>query len=655
MPLSSQTPGVLRFGVFEVDLQEGELRKSGLRIKLQEQPFQVLVILLERPGKIVNRDELRQRLWPSDTFVDFDHGLNGAVKKLREALGDQPDNPRFVETLHRRGYRFVAPVEGQQRASEVQADPQGLKQDTEETKTIPTPPSQPVAHVAWFKKRSALPLIATTAIFLMVLASFTANVGRWRERLLGGSGAASNTDHIQSLAVLPLANLSRDPGQDYFADGMTEALITDLAQIGSLRVISRTSVMHYKGTSKTVPEIGRELKVDAVVEGAAQTSGGRVRITVQLIRAATDRHMWAQTYEGDLSDILTVESRVAHSIADEIEIRLTSAEHAHLSSSGPVDPQAYQSYLEGRYYWNMRTEEGINKGIEYFRQAIERDPRYALAYAGLAESYVAAAGHRVAPAKEALSKAKAAALKALEIDEGLAEAHIPLAVVRAEYDLNVTTAEKEYKRAIELNPNSGTAHQWYAEDVLAPMGRHEEAIAEMKRALELDPLSLATNFSFGYILYLARENDAAMAQLQKTLEMYKSFPVAHSYLGRVYVQKRMFAEAIEEFQSAATLSGNHPFYLAWLGYGYAATGRTSEADKILGQLMQLSTRKYVSPYDLAAICAGLGRKDQALKWLLNAYDERASYFHDINVEPVFDPLRSDPRFQDLVHRVGLPQ
>jgi TolB-like protein/DNA-binding winged helix-turn-helix (wHTH) protein/Tfp pilus assembly protein PilF len=647
---------VLRFGAFEVDLQEGELRKSGLRVKLQEQPFQVLVILLERPGKIVTREELRQKLWPSDTFVDFDHSLNSAVKKLREALGDQPDNPRFVETIHRRGYRFLAPVKGQQHASEVQADLQGLGQEAEESKILPTPPSQPmVARVAWFKKRSALTLIATATIFVTVLASFTANVGGWRERLVGGSGTGSNTDQIQSIAVLPLANLSRDPGQDYFADGMTEALITDLAQIGSVRVISRTSVMHYKGTGKTVPEIGRELKVDAVVEGAAQLSGGRVRITAQLIRAATDQHMWAQTYEGDLSDILTVQSRVAQSIANEIKIRLPSTEHGHLSSSGRVDPQAYQSYLEGRYYWNMRTEEGINKGIEYFHEAIERDPQYALAYAGLAESYVAAAGHRVAPAKEALSKAKAAALKALEIDEGLAEAHIPLAVVRAEYDLDLTTAEKEYRRAIELNPNSATAHQWYAEDVLAPMGRHEEAIAEMKRALELDPLSLAANFSFGYILYLARENDQAMAQLQKTLEMYKSFPVAHSYLGRVYVQKRMFANAIEEFQSAAMLSGDHPFYLAWLGYGYAVAGRTSEADKILGQLTQLSLRRYVPPYDLAATCAGLGRKDQALKWLQKAYEERASYFHDINVEPVFDSLRSDPRFQDLVHRVGLPQ
>ncbi len=647
MPVSSQTPGVLRFGAFEVDLQERELRKSGLRIKLQEQPFQVLVILLERPGKIVTREELRQRLWPSDTFVDFDHSLNSAVKKLREALGDQSDNPRFVETLHRRGYRFVAPVEGQQRASEVQADLQGLKRGTEERTTIPTPQSQPVARVAWFKRRSVLPLISTAAIFVTVLASFIANVGGWRERLLGGSGTASNIDHIQSLAVLPLANLSHDPGQDYFADGMTEALITDLAQIGSLRVISRTSVMHYKGTSKTVPEIGRELKVDAVVEGAAQMSGGRVRITAQLVRAATDQNLWAQTYEGDLSDILTVQSRVAHSIANEIKIRLPSVEQAHLSRSGPVDPQAYQAYLEGLYYWNMRTEEGINTGIEYFRQAIEKDPHYALAYAGLALSYVTLEGYGIVPAKKAFPMAKSAALKALEIDEGLAEARAVLAAVRADYDLDSVSAEKEFRRAIGLSPNYATAHQWYGE-FLASSGRYKEAVAEMKQALELDPLSLAINTWFGAILYWAGENDQAIAQLQKAIEMDKTLPMAHLWLARVYVDKKMFAEAIKEFQSAVTFSRSQPFYLAWLGYGYAVSGRSREAVKILNQLTQLSTRKYVPAYGVAVLCVGLGRKDQALKWLQKASEEGTLV--STNPDSAFDPLRSDPRFQDLVRR-----
>src|ERR1700730_3397134 len=345
MPLSSQAPGVLRFGAFEVDLREGELRKSGLRIRLQEQPFQVLVILLERPGKIVNREELRQRLWPSDTFVDFDHSLNSAVKKLREALGDQPDNPRFVETLHRRGYRFVAPVEGQPCASEVQADLQGLKQDPEERKAIPTPQSQPVARAAWFKKRSALPWIATAAIFVMVLAAFTANVGGWRDRLVGGSGTGSNPDHIESLAVLPLANLSRDPGQDYFADGMTEALIANLAQVSALRVISRTSAMHYKGTDKTLPQIARDLNVDAVIEGTVQRSGNRVQVTAQLIRGKTDAPVWAKIYERDSRDVLVMQSELAQAIVSEIKVHLTPQERQHLANARPINPDAYNAYL----------------------------------------------------------------------------------------------------------------------------------------------------------------------------------------------------------------------------------------------------------------------------------------------------------------------
>jgi TolB-like protein/DNA-binding winged helix-turn-helix (wHTH) protein/Flp pilus assembly protein TadD len=655
MPLSSQAPGVLRFGAFEVDLQEGELRKSGLRIRLQEQPFQVLVILLERPGKIVNREELRQRLWPSDTFVDFDHSLNSAVKRLREALGDQPDNPRFVETLHRRGYRFVAPVEGQPRASEVQADLQGLKQDPEERKAIPTPQSQLVARAAWFKKRSALPWIATAAIFVMVLAAFTANVGGWRDRLVGGSGTGSNPDHIQSLAVLPLANLSRDPGQDYFADGMTEALITDLAQIGSLRVISRTSVMHYKGTSKTLPEIGRELKVDVVVEGAAQTSGGRVRITAQLIRAADDRHLWAESYERDVRDVLALQDEVARTIANEIKVKLTPQEQGLLTSARPVNPQAHELYLKGRYYWNKRTPEALNKSLEYFREAIDKDPSYALGYAGMADAYamLGSGEYGILPPKEAFPKAEAAAMKALELDSALAEPHATLGYSK-DFDWDWQGAEREFKQAIDLNPGYTTAHHWYALH-LTTLGRNTEAIAEIRKAQSLDPLSLIISADVAWVFYFARRYEQEGEQARKTLEMDSTFPIAHMYLSYSYLHMGKHKEAVAEMKKAVDLSGGSLPMVGNLAYIYALAGRRYEAIKILNYLKARSKREFVSPDVLAQIYTGLGDKDHAIAWLEKGYEQRSDFTGLLKVLPELDPLRSDPRFEALVRRVGLPQ
>lgn len=498
---------------------------------------------------------------------------------------------------------------------------------------------------------------ALAAIFVVVLAPSIAKVGNWRARLPGWRSIGSNTEQVHSLAVLPLQNLSGDPEQEYFADGMTEQLTADLSKIGGVRVISRTSAMRYKGANKPLPEIARELNVDGVIEGSVQRSGNRVRITAQLIHAPSDTHLWADSYERDLRDVLSLQDEVARDIANKIKIRLTPTEQARLSSSGPVDPQAYQSYLEGRYYWNMRTEEGLNKGIAYFRDAIEKDPHYALAYAGLAQSYITLDGYGIVPDKEAFPPARAAALKALQLDENLAEAHTALAVVRAHYDSDSVAAEKEFKRAIELNPSYATAHQWYAEEVLSPLGRHKEAIAQSKRALELDPLSSAINAWFGAILFWAGENDEAIAQLQKTIEMDRNLPIAHLWLGRVYLEKKMFKEAIDEFQSSVNLSGRQPFYLASLGYGYAVTGQTKAAAKILKQLTELSARKYVSAYEVAALCAGLGRKDQAFQWLQKTCEEGAcsSTMRDVKSDPAFDSLRSDPRYAELVGKIGLPQ
>jgi TolB-like protein/Tfp pilus assembly protein PilF len=486
-----------------------------------------------------------------------------------------------------------------------------------------------------------------------VLVFSPAKVGRWGERLLRGHDKRNNTEDIHSLAVLPLENLSGDPAQEYFADGMTEELTTDLSKIRGVRVISRTSAMRYKGANKPLPEIARELNVDGVIEGSVERSGNRVRITAQLIHAATDTHVWADSYQRDLRDILSLQDEVARDIANRIKIRLEPAERAGLSSSGVVDPQAYQSYLEGRYYWNLRTEEGLNRGIEYFRDAIAKDPHYALAYAALAQSYITLQGYRILPAKEALPLAKAAALKALQLDEGLAEAHTAMGVVRAN-DLDLVAAEKEFKRAIEQSPSYATAHQWYAEEILSPSGRHKEAIAEMERALELDPLSTAINTWFGVILYRAGENDEAIAQLQKAIEMDRNLPIAHLWLGRVYLEKKMFKEAIDQLQSAVMLSGGRPVYLASLGYGYAASGQVSQGAKILTQLTQLSARKYVPGYEVAALCAGLRREDQAFEWLQKAREQGSASMFLVESDHAFDSLRSDPRFAGFLRQSAPP-
>jgi serine/threonine protein kinase/Flp pilus assembly protein TadD len=462
---------------------------------------------------------------------------------------------------------------------------------------------------------------------------------------------------IQSVAVLPLADLSdQQPAPDYFADGMTEALITDLAKIKALRVISRTSVMQYKGVQRPLPQIARELNVDAVVEGSVLRSGKRVRITAQLIDAATDQHLWAESYERDLRDVLSLQGEVARAIANDIQVKLTPQEQARLVSARSVDPEAYQLYLKGRFYWNKRTEAGLKKGIEYFHQAIDLDPNYALAYAGIADCYSLLGWDLFGPLppREALPIAKAAARKALETDDSLAEAHNSLAWTKLAFDWDWTGAEREFKRAIELNPGYAITHHWYAE-CLAGMGRYAEALAEIRQAQELDPLSLIISSIVGWVLYFDRKNDQAIAEFRKTLELDPNFWVAHWTLGRAYEQKAMFTEAIAEIQKAIDFSGSSPLSLAALGHTYAVSGRRAEAERVLNQLKDSSKQTYISPYGIAAIHAGLGEKDQAFLWLEKAYEERSGWLIWLRAEPGSDPLRSDPRFQDLLRRIGLTQ
>ena len=628
-----QANEVLRFGSYEVDIRAGELRKDGIRIKLHGQPFDVLTLLLQRPGEVVTREELQQKLWASDTFVDFEHGLNKAINRVREALGDNADNPRFIETLPRRGYRFLAPVNGP-------CAP--VREPRQQIPVLQTPAATPPKR---FYGKVVGAGLAIVTLLAALLAAF--NVGHWRDRLLG----RTNAPRIESLAVLPLANLSGDPQQDYFADGMTEELITTLGKLGALRVISRTSVMRYKNTDKPLAQIANELNVDAVVEGSAQREGNRVRITAQLIQASTDRHLWAETYDRDLRDILAVESEVAQAIANEVRIKLTPQEETHLANARQVNPAAYELYLKGRYEWNKRTEAGLKRGLEYFQHAVDVDPTYALAFSGLADSYGILGNNGFEPGREVYPKAKVAASRAVELDGSSAEAHTSLGMLLFEYDRNPEAALREYETAIRLNPNYATAHHWYAV-ILAKMGRAEQAIREIEQARRLDPLSPRINANVALVLYFARQYDRAIVEARKALELEPNNVAAHNYLGLIYVQKVMPREAIAEFQMASSLDPTYSVFAAHLAFAYSAAGDKEQALRILSNLKQRSKKEYVSSYNMGAAYARLGEKEEAFAWLQKGADDYDGWMNFLNSDPMLDPLRSDPRFQELLRRMN---
>jgi len=630
----------LRFGVFELDLRAGELRKHGLRIRIQEQPFQVLALLLEHPGDVVTREELQKKLWPADTFVDFDHGLNKAISKIREALSDSVESPRFVETVARRGYRFLAEVKvvdtAPARSPELAALPHPVAEagDRGDSAGKTAMPKHFLSSVAG--------KILAFVLLLLVVSLSAWKLHSWNRPPLV----------IRSLAVLPLESLSNDASQDYFADGMTDELISDLGQISALRVISRTSVMVYKHARKPLPQIARELNVDAVVEGTVLRSGDRVRITAQLIDASSDKHLWSQSYEGELRDTLALQNQVARAIADQIRINVSPQEQAALKNVKVVNPQAYESFLKGRYFWNKRTADGLKVALAYFNQATDEDPKYAQAYSGLADTYSLLGDwqYAVMTPKEALPKAKAAAIKALELDSTLGEAHNSLAFCLDGFDWDFDSAGKEFRRAVELNPSYATAHHWYAWH-LSLLGRYDEAIAEMRKAENLDPLSLIINADLAELLVLAHSYDESIRQSRKTIEMDPNFALAHNQLAQAYLQKHMNDEAVAELQKAAQLSGGSPTVMANLARAYVASGKRGEAIKLLSGLKKRSNATYSHGSEIAVIYAALGDTDQAMNWLEKGYDER--FNPGVLLRPGFDPLRSDPRFQDLVRRIGL--
>jgi TolB-like protein/DNA-binding winged helix-turn-helix (wHTH) protein/Tfp pilus assembly protein PilF len=794
--------GVIQFDEFALDCDRYELLRAGIPVKLERLPMELLILLVEKGGYLVTRKEIVERLWGDGVFLDTEHGINTAIRKLRNALRDNPEQSRLVETVTGKGYRFIAATmtvpRGHRNGNNGRAGPAST--DTAPAESGPGEqmqgdihPSKPVAQFApraTARQRRSKPLLFAAAILVVAAASFsiwklwprsviesvavlpfTADdpslqylgdgiaetltdslsqvpklhvlsrnsvfqvraaqlsardlarrlgvralvMGSVKRRddgtvhlsveLLDGpedrhiwSGEytvsaaqlASAQPHIAQdvflalryrldavqrsrlghrytsnpeepdtgklmLTVLPFENLGGDSEEDYFSDGLTEEVITQLASLDPPRlgVIARNSAMQYRGTSKDARQIGGELGVDYILQGTVRRGGGRTRVTVQLVQASDQTHLWAHSYEGDLRDVLALQSDIAQAIADQIHLRLGPAGSGKLGKAFHVDPAAYEAYLKGRYFWNKYTVEGSKKSIEYFQEATAKDPGFAQAYAGLAAGYGILAAFCYLPSREAYPPSKAAAKKALEIDEMQSEAHTQLGFVNMFYEHDWPGTEREFRRAIELNPSNAIAHDGLATYFLI-QSKFDDALAEMERAKQLDPVSLNIKADRGWYLFFARRPDQAIAELQTTLELDPSFGVAHSDLGHAYEQKAMYGQAIREFQTAVAASGSHTCRLGAMGHAYAVAGQRDAANQVLEQLQQMSLHRYVSPYHTALILAGLGEKDQALSYLEKAYDERFWMIAFLGVDPRLDGLRSAPRFQKLMRRLAFP-
>lgn len=632
MPTSAHERSVRRFGVFEINLQSGELQKNGLKLRLSGQAFQVLAVLVENAGEVVSREDLHSRLWAADTFVDFDHGLNNAVARIREVLDDSSESPRYVETIPRRGYRFIAtlnPIESAKaRAQEAHAE-------------TAVPPD--VRREGNLVSRHFRLVLWTVAVFVLALLALVL----YRSR----SARDVRQAPIRSLAVLPLKNLTGDPRQEYLADGMTEELIGRLASIRDLRVTSRTSVMRFKDTQLSVPEIAKALNVDAIVEGSILREDSRIRVHAQLIRAATDEHFWSESYDREFRDVLELESDVAETIAEKVEVTITGKERARLVAARDVAPEVYESYLRGLFSLNKETRTDLEESIQYFEQAIKIDPTFAPAYVGLAKAYSVLSTIMVGdPPSKFRPKVMDAARKALELDPQLVEAHVLLASVYQK-QWQWKDAENEIKTALDLRPNDGASHSQFASFLLAK-GQIDEALEWARRGRQLDPVAVPVT-DVAWILFFARRYDDAEGELRAQLAVKPDQVVALWYLGFVLIADGRAGEAIPPLEKAVTISRGSPGVMGVLVRAYAKAGRRKEALKMLNKLKQKQRTGYVPAGALVQAYIGLGDNDQALEWLKRGYEERSAILQWLKVEPTFDPLRNDPRFVDLVRRVGL--
>jgi TolB-like protein/Tfp pilus assembly protein PilF len=575
------TWGSLRFGSFEVDLRSRELRKRGIKVRLQEKPFRILELLLENPGGVVAREELRSRLWP-DTYVGFDRSLNTAINTLRHTLGDSADNPRFIETCQRRGYRFIAPVE------RIDGD-------------------------------------------------------HHREEAAAGT--------IDSVAVLPFRNDAAEPETEYLSDGITESIINTLSHLPGVRVMARSTVFRYKGCEVDPQKVGRELMVRALLIGRVLQRGEALRVGIELVDVNNGWRLWGEQYNRRLSDIFMIQEEISRDVSRKLRFHLTGAERMRFARHYTENPEAYHDYLKGRYYFNRMAEDGLKKAITHFQLAIQKDSNFALAYAGLADCYSISGLYSLLPPREMMPKAKDAAMNALKLDDTLAEAHASLAGILKGYEWDWPAAEREYRRALELNPNYATAHHLYA-DFLSAMGRCEEGIREIYCAQELDPLSLVINMEVGWNFYIARDYDQAIEHSLKTLEMEPHFSPAHHTLGLAYLQLGRYEESITQLHRALDGSHGNPAPLAALGHAHARAGNPGGARGVLGAMAELSRHNYVSAYLSALVYTGLGEVQLAFDSLERAVRERDSWLVWLKTEPRLDALRSSPQFNDLLRHLG---
>lgn len=608
------TDSIVRFQAFELNLQSGDLRKDGLRIKLQNQPFRVLVALLERPGQVVTREDLRQRIWPNDNIGDFDHAINLAIGKLRISLGDSADVPHLIETLPKRGYRFIGTVETD-----------GIHRDGAHQ-------NEPLPALRW------KPWLFASLLILIAVVALLFGYSNLRSKLIS---RPSSEIQIHSLAVLPLVSLSSDPDQDYFAEGMTDSVITELEKVGVLRVISHQSVMQYKGTNKSVPVIARELNADAILEGTIMRAGKQVRITVQLIDGRTDHHLWAESYQRDAGAILSLQNDLAKDVAAQVKVKLTPQEEKLFASAQTVKPEAHEAYLKGLYFVNRWPEPESIRCIESFQRATEIDPTFAAAQSGLATCY--AIMPWTLPPKEVLPKAKAAAQAALRLDANQAEAYAALAAVNMFYEWDWESAERNLRRSLELNPNRSYSRILYSV-YFSFLGHTDEAIREAKQAVSLDPASVLTNQNLVFVYMLSRKYPECAAQAQTTLELAPTSDLAQTYLAWALALQGKRGQATEHLKEVTD-----PLYRA------VVLATLGENEKAIHALKEAGTPAYPCTFCTAMAHAELGERDIAIQLLEKAFNERDAEMVQLYTNPAFDSLRSDPRVQALLHRMNFPK
>ncbi len=673
--VASEPGGVeqpIRFGEgYELDLRPRRLRRGSHVLKLERIPFEILVLLLEHKDEIVLRDQIVSRVWGPGVFLDTDNSIRGAIRKLRQVLKDDAETPRFIQTVTGQGYRFIAPVTTPREASaasppEPSFVPTGVRDfvselddwllsrrlrlvepDQDRTTEKPTPAGTAQGQ----GNRNAYRWLSVRALVLLALVCLLSFLAVWGWRRASSPPALSQARII--LAVLPFENLSRDPDQEFFSDGLTEEMIAQVARLNRerLTVVARSSVAKYKGSNLGAKEIGKELNADYLVQGSVRRWSDRVRITVQLIQAQNQTDLWTESYDRELKDILAVQDSVVQSIASQIHIALTEEQKTRFANPRQTRPEAYEPYLKGRYYWNKRTADGMQKAEHYFQQAIAGDPTYAAAYSGLADCDSGLAWHGFESPADALPKAYAAALKAVEIDPQSGEAHASLGLVLS-HRWDWAGAEAEFKRALQLDPQYANAHHWYG-DYLSIRQRHDEALAEASRALELDPLNLMIGTWVALRYHQAGNYSRAIEQARNSVELDANFAPAHLLLGEAFVQAGLHSEGVNELKKAASLSGDSPLYTAQVAVALAAAGRKSEALRIARELETVSRKRYVSPYGMAQIYAALDSDEDTFKWLQAAYGDHAVWMGYLAVDPIFDRYRSDHRFQELLRRIGL--